>query len=112
MSPRPRASAAAPLIHQGTAIGVVGLDSPLFTAASAPNAIDTARLEALAAQAAAGPQGGEVQHLDDQCGLVVEDVLDPVEVEPLVEELAAAAQSLQGQSGRLSSSMGSFRVTA
>ena len=30
----------------------------------------------------------------------------------LVEELAAAAQSLQGQSGRLSSSMGSFRVTA
>jgi methyl-accepting chemotaxis protein len=30
----------------------------------------------------------------------------------LVEELAAAAQSLQGQSGRLSSSMGSFRVAA
>ncbi len=30
----------------------------------------------------------------------------------LVEQLAAAAQSLQGQSGRLSSSMGSFRVAA
>jgi methyl-accepting chemotaxis protein len=30
----------------------------------------------------------------------------------LVEELAAAAQSLQGQSGQLTSSMGSFRVAA
>ena len=30
----------------------------------------------------------------------------------LVEQLAAAAQSLKGQSGRLTDSMGSFRVAA
>ena len=43
---------AVPLIHQGTAIGVVGLDSPLFTAAHPPVDLDIARLEALASQAA------------------------------------------------------------
>jgi transcriptional regulator with GAF, ATPase, and Fis domain len=43
-----------PLVFEGTALGVVGLDSPQFTAAQPPGAADIARLRAIAAIAAAG----------------------------------------------------------
>jgi formate hydrogenlyase transcriptional activator len=41
-----------PLLRQGTAVGVMGLDSPRFNADHPPRPIDIARLEALASQAA------------------------------------------------------------
>src|SRR6202007_1687098 len=41
-----------PLVYSDQVLGVVGLDSPRFTADRPPAAIDVARLEALAAQAA------------------------------------------------------------
>jgi formate hydrogenlyase transcriptional activator len=41
-----------PLLRQGKAIGVMGLDSPRFSADLRPRAVDIARLEALAGQAA------------------------------------------------------------
>jgi formate hydrogenlyase transcriptional activator len=41
-----------PLVYQGRALGVVGLDSPRFDATRQPQRADVARLEALAAQAA------------------------------------------------------------
>ncbi len=47
-----RSAFAVPLVYQGTAIGVVGLDSPAFSAARPPDVLDIERLEALAAQAA------------------------------------------------------------
>jgi formate hydrogenlyase transcriptional activator len=43
-----------PLIYEGSAVGVVGLDSPLFTADRPPTGDDIARLRAIAAIAAAG----------------------------------------------------------
>jgi formate hydrogenlyase transcriptional activator len=43
-----------PLVYEGRAIGVVGLDSPLFTADTPPTGDDIARLRAIAAIAAAG----------------------------------------------------------
>ena len=43
---------AVPLLSQGRALGVVGLDAPRFSAANPPGPADVARLEALAAQAA------------------------------------------------------------
>jgi formate hydrogenlyase transcriptional activator len=43
-----------PLVHRGAAIGVIGLDSPRFTADAPPAAADLARLRAIAAQAAIG----------------------------------------------------------
>jgi len=41
-----------PLLRQGKAIGVIGLDSPRFSRDRPPQALDIARLEALASQAA------------------------------------------------------------
>jgi formate hydrogenlyase transcriptional activator len=41
-----------PLVHNGRAFGVLGLDSPRFTAGHPPTSKDVERLEALAAQAA------------------------------------------------------------
>jgi len=43
---------AVPLVHHGTALGIVGLDTPRFTATSPPDDVAVSRLEALAAQAA------------------------------------------------------------
>ena len=41
-----------PLLRQGAAVGVLGLDSPRFDAERRPQPIDIARLEALSSQAA------------------------------------------------------------
>jgi formate hydrogenlyase transcriptional activator len=41
-----------PLLRQGKAVGVMGLDSPRFSADRTPQAVDIGRLEALAGQAA------------------------------------------------------------
>lgn len=43
-----------PLVFENTGLGVVGLDSPRFTADHPPEAADVARLQALAAHAAIG----------------------------------------------------------
>jgi formate hydrogenlyase transcriptional activator len=43
-----------PLLYEGAPIGVLGMDSPRFTAATPPTASELARLRALAAQAAIG----------------------------------------------------------
>ena len=45
---------AIPMVCEGEAFGVVGLDSPLFTAETPPSASDIARLRAIAAIAATG----------------------------------------------------------
>ena len=43
-----------PLLYEGTPMGVLGLDSPRFTAATPPTPAELSRLQALAAQAAIG----------------------------------------------------------
>ena len=45
---------AVPLVYENTAIGVLGLDSPRFSADAPPTSQDIARLQAVAAQAAVG----------------------------------------------------------
>jgi formate hydrogenlyase transcriptional activator len=47
-----RSAFAVPLVSSGEALGVVGLDTPRFTADAPPSPADVARFEALAAQAA------------------------------------------------------------
>ncbi len=47
-----RSAFVVPLVYKSGSIGIVGLDSPRFTAATPPTARDVERLEALAAQAA------------------------------------------------------------
>jgi formate hydrogenlyase transcriptional activator len=43
-----------PLVYEGIALGILGLDSPRFSPECPPTAADTARLQAIAAQAALG----------------------------------------------------------
>jgi formate hydrogenlyase transcriptional activator len=49
-----------PLVHDSTALGVVGVDSARFTPAQPPTAADVARLEGLAALAAVGIRNAQL----------------------------------------------------
>ena len=55
-----------PLLHKGSAIGVVGLDSPGFDADRPPKPADIARLEALAAQAAIAIRNAQLYEASEQ----------------------------------------------
>jgi formate hydrogenlyase transcriptional activator len=49
-----RSAFTVPIVHESEAAGIVGLDSPRFTALTPPPPVDLARLKAVAAQAAVG----------------------------------------------------------
>jgi formate hydrogenlyase transcriptional activator len=55
-----------PLVYEDDAIGVLGLDSPLFSADSPPGPADLARLQAIAAQAAIGIRNARLFEALDQ----------------------------------------------
>ncbi len=57
---------AVPLLSQGRALGVVGLDAPRFSAANPPGPADVARLEALAAQAAVAITNAELYEASER----------------------------------------------
>jgi putative methionine-R-sulfoxide reductase with GAF domain len=48
-----------PLVHEDDVLGIVGLDSPLFTADAPPTIADAARLRAIAAIAAVGVRNAQ-----------------------------------------------------
>jgi transcriptional regulator with GAF, ATPase, and Fis domain len=55
-----------PLVFEGTALGVLGIDSPQFSPESPPGPADTARLTAIAAQAAVGIRNARLFEAVDQ----------------------------------------------
>jgi formate hydrogenlyase transcriptional activator len=55
-----------PLLRQGQAVGVMGLDSPRFNAARPPQPVDIARLEALASQAAIAVANAQMYEVSEQ----------------------------------------------
>jgi formate hydrogenlyase transcriptional activator len=55
-----------PMVHESEALGVVGLDSPRFTADAPPASVDLTRLNAVAAQAAIGIKNARLFEAVDQ----------------------------------------------
>jgi formate hydrogenlyase transcriptional activator len=102
-----------PLLDNDTPIGVVGLDSPLFTADTPPSSADISRLRAIAAIAAAGVRNARAmesveqerqrlrqlleqrRQLRDEVGHLREQVREAHAVHALVGESAVFREVLQ-----------------
>ncbi len=94
---------AVPLVCQGRALGVVGLDSPRFNAQKPPGRADVARLEALAGQAAVAIRNAELYEASERDRRRMAALLDERRglrrrVATLQEEVRASAMPLVGDS--------------
>jgi formate hydrogenlyase transcriptional activator len=108
-----------PMVHESEALGIVGLDSPRFTADAPPAPVDLTRLNAVAAQAAIGIKNARLFEAVEQDRVLLRRLLQErrqlrSEVHHLRQEVRAASASsgVIGHSRALRTVLGQVDVVA
>jgi formate hydrogenlyase transcriptional activator len=108
-----------PMVHESEALGVVGLDSPRFTADAPPAPVDLMRLNAVAAQAAIGIKNARLFEAVEQDRVRLRSLLEErrqlrSEVQQLRHEVraASACSGVIGHSRALRTVLGQVDVVA